>query len=86
MEAQPTSTIDFISSLHGKQRRRERDLSKRDLQAAVKHGIKEPNIKGRWKYTFAEMHVPRLCAWRKKGQSHSVGEQPRIHEFAMNMP
>ena len=55
METCPTSTIEFISSLHGRQRRRERDLSKRDLQAAVKHGTKECSIKGRWKYTFADV-------------------------------
>ena len=55
MDTRPTSCIDFISSLHGRQRRRERELTKRDLQAAVKHGIKEPGHSGRWKYTFADV-------------------------------
>lgn len=55
-----TSCIDFISSVHGEQRRRERDVSKRDLQAAVKHGTREPTQnpqtrEPRWKYTFADV-------------------------------
>lgn len=37
-----TSCIDFISSLHGRQRRAEREISVRDLQTAVKYGVKEP--------------------------------------------
>ena len=51
----PTSTIEFYSTLHGEQRRRERGLNKRDLQAAVKHGKKERGHSGRWKYTFADV-------------------------------
>jgi hypothetical protein len=56
-----TSCVEFISSVHGTQRRKEREVSKRDLQAAVKHGIKErgtphPHTKAaRWKYTFADV-------------------------------
>jgi hypothetical protein len=58
-----TSCIDFVSSVHGEQRRRERDIDKRDLQAAIKYGSKEMTFcrsghqKGdlRWKYTFAEV-------------------------------
>lgn len=55
------SCVEFISSVHGQQRRRERDVSKRDLQAAVKYGVKEkalphPRTKEpRWKYTFADV-------------------------------
>ena len=55
MEAQPTSMIEFVSTLHGKQRRRERDLNKRDLQAAVKHATPERQRSGRLKYTFADV-------------------------------
>ncbi|KAJ1443761.1 kinase-like domain-containing protein [Ochromonadaceae sp. CCMP2298] len=36
-----TSCVDFISSVHGAQRRAEREISKRDLQTAVKYGVKE---------------------------------------------
>jgi len=36
-----TSCIEFFSSLHCKQRELERNITLRDLQAAVKYGIKE---------------------------------------------
>eukprot|EP00111_Clytia_hemisphaerica_P010941 TCONS_00032060-protein len=58
-----TSTIELISSIHGHQRRAERCIEKKDLQAAVKYGKKEmcrrfdkagrPLI--RFKYTFADV-------------------------------
>jgi len=51
--------VDFIASVHGEQRRRERDVTKRDLQAAVKYGKKERTYghqgKPSWKYTFADV-------------------------------
>ena len=43
----PTSCVEFISSLHGRQRRLERDISVRDLQTAVKYGIKERQVGGK---------------------------------------
>lgn len=60
MDTLKTSCTDFISSVHGEQRRRERDISKRDLLAAVKYGSKKRvgNPRGgelHWKYTFAEV-------------------------------
>ena len=42
--AQPTSSVsvvEILSSVHGRQRRKERLINMRDLQAAVKHGEKE---------------------------------------------
>jgi len=56
-----TSCIVFISSLHCKQRQQERSLTVRDLQAAVKYGIKEQGRPRKktgeptWKYTFANV-------------------------------
>lgn len=55
-----TSEIPLNSSLHGAQRRSQRDILKRDLQSAVKYGIKEhghdsPSGEPRWKYTFADI-------------------------------
>jgi len=55
-----TSEMPFISSDHGRQRRNERDITKRDLQAAVKYGIKTPGYQHRkhgstWKYEFADV-------------------------------
>jgi hypothetical protein len=57
----PTNAILVESSLHGRQRRCQRDITKRDLQAAVKYGIKErghpcPKTREpRWKYTYADI-------------------------------
>ena len=58
--AQPTSSVsvvEILSFVHGRQRRQERLINKRDLQAAVKYGEKEAtvNSKGKrgWKYTFS---------------------------------
>jgi hypothetical protein len=36
-----TALYPVVSSTHGRERRGQRDISKRDLQAAVKYGIKE---------------------------------------------
>jgi hypothetical protein len=46
---QKTSLITILSGVHGRLRREERDIDKRDLQAALKYGTREPNFKGRWK-------------------------------------
>jgi hypothetical protein len=56
-----TSEIPLVSSLHGKERRSQRDISKRDLQAAIKYGKREKAAshpgtgEHRWKYTFADV-------------------------------
>eukprot|EP01035_Chromulina_nebulosa_P026959 gene26959-35373_t len=54
----PTNQIPIISSIHGRERRQQRDITKRDLQAAIKYGTKEAQYrlgKLRWKYTFADV-------------------------------
>lgn len=54
-----TSAATILSSDHGRMRRAQRMIDKRDLQAAVKYGVKERsyNTYGvpRWKYTFADI-------------------------------
>ena len=57
-----TSDVPFLSSIHGRQRREERDIDQHDLQAAVMHGRREDAsrvVRGRkvqrWKYTFANI-------------------------------
>ena len=47
-----TSSIEIISSLHGKQRRIERDINKKDLQAAIKYGLIEKQRNNRYKITY----------------------------------
>lgn len=57
----PTSDIPFFSSLHGRRRRIERGIDRRDLKAAVKHGKKQrakadPYTRAkRWRYTYADV-------------------------------
>ena len=51
---QRTSFVEFISSIHGEQRRMERNISRRDLQAAVKYGKKKRTYKG-YSYTYADV-------------------------------
>ena len=53
-----TSLVTILSSAHGRQRRAEREINKRDLQAAVKYGVREPAGLSklgapRCRYTFA---------------------------------
>lgn len=52
-----TSEIPFNSSIHGRERREQRNITRRDLQAAVKYGKKEQGLPSRsgeprLKYTF----------------------------------
>ena len=57
-ECPPTSDVVIESAAHGRQRRAERSIDRRDLQAAIRHGTKEPQLrKGqlRWKYSFANV-------------------------------
>ncbi|CAM9472532.1 unnamed protein product [Choristocarpus tenellus] len=56
-----TSELVFFSSLHGRARREQRGIDKRDLQAAVKYGRREMTFsdprtgRPRWKYTYANI-------------------------------
>lgn len=58
VEVPRTSDIPFFSSLHGRQRRAQRGIDRRDLQAAVKHGKRERAKRDprtgdqRWRYTY----------------------------------
>jgi hypothetical protein len=59
--ASRTSCVDFISSIHGEQRRIERQITKRNLQAAVKYGLKENTFphprtgENRLKFTYDDI-------------------------------
>lgn len=50
----PTSAVTVLSSLHGRARRAERAIEKRDLQAAVKYGTRTRSLnqRGRCNYKF----------------------------------
>jgi hypothetical protein len=43
------------SSLHGRERRLLRQIEKTDIEECLAYGIREPSIKGRWKYTYNEV-------------------------------
>ena len=47
-----TSSIELISSLHCKQRKLEREILKKDLQAAIKYGAKQVQANGNIKHTY----------------------------------
>lgn len=61
MMQQPTSEVPVESSLHGRLRRAQRMIEKRDLQAAVRHGKRErtwpdpKTRKPRYKYTYSDV-------------------------------
>ena len=47
-----TSLISILSSEHGKLRREQRDIDKRDLQKALKHGTRVRTWGNRWKVEY----------------------------------
>ena len=49
------STTLIQSTLHGRKRRLLRRIEKTDIEDCLAFGIKEPSIKGRWKYTYNEV-------------------------------
>ena len=82
-----TSSIDFITSVHGEQRRRERNITKRDLQAAIKYGTKERTVhpwtrERRWKYTYADVVYITDSTSTKEVTSYSVPLP--LHEYPIN--
>jgi hypothetical protein len=49
---QQTSLISILSTDHGRLRREERDIEKRDLQKAIKHGTRQRCWGNRWKIEY----------------------------------
>ena len=47
-----TSLISILSSVHGQLRREQRDIDKRDLQRALKHGTRHRAWEGRWRVEY----------------------------------
>ena len=77
-EIQNTSAVTLLSSDHGRQRRAERLIDKRDLKAAVKYGSRKVSRNQRgelnWKYTFADIvyitdstSTREITSWAKPG-------------------
>ena len=58
----PTSSVSLVSHAHGRARREERGIERRELQEAVKYGRKERanpgrNGEARWRYTHKVCQV-----------------------------
>ena len=83
-----TEDVTLISHTHGRGRRAERNISRLELQAAIKHGRKEPahpSAEGRqrWRYTWQgvvyvtdESSRHEITSWRDDGQDLPV----EVHE------
>ena len=57
-----TSAITLLDSRHGKQRRIERNISRREIQAAMKHGTKRPHVD------------PNKVIYEYRGQKHIISK------------
>jgi hypothetical protein len=73
-----TSEIPFDSSPHGELRRLQRRISVRDLQAAVKYGVKEPGYpnpkdgSSRWKFTYMDVVYITDASTKKEVTSYAL--------------
>lgn len=75
-----TEDVTLISHVHGRQRRSERNIQRLELQAAIKHGVKESANPGRdgsprWRYTYKgvvyitdETSRHEVTSWRIDGK------------------
>ena len=91
---QTTSAATILSSDHGRMRRAERMIDKRDLQAALKYGTRERSLNQRgvpqWKYTFADIiyitdqtSTREITSWAKPGvgidvEKRHISEQMKL--------
>ena len=90
----PTEDITLISHTHGRERRAERHVVRRELQAAIKHGKKElanPGRDGsrRWRYTYEsvvyitdETSRHEITCWRVDGKDAVEALAPAEVELA----
>ena len=85
-DSQNTSAATLLSCEHSRQRRAERLVSKRDLQAAIKYGSRVPSLNQRgqlaWKYSFADVVfivdqslTKEITCWAKPGAGLDVEKQ-----------
>lgn len=81
-----TEDVTLISHVHGRQRRSERNIQRRELQAAIKHGVRESANPGRdgslrWRYTYKgvvyitdETSRHEVTSWRIDGKDDDDDE------------
>lgn len=81
----PTSAISLVSCAHGRQRRAERHIDRRDLQSAIKHGTRSPARPcgrtglPRWRFEYDGVVYITDNTCRREITSYRVGP-PRITE------
>ena len=91
-----TEDVSLVSHTHGRSRRAERGISRPELQAAVKHGRREPAYPGangrkRWRYTHnGVVYVTdassrhEITSWRDDGQDLPVDDEAESHGEPQN--
>merc|ERR1711903_336415 len=69
-----TSEFTLVSHAHGRERRAERGIQRRELQAAIKYGEKVAAARGRWRFTHQgvvyitdETMRHEITSWRLDG-------------------
>ena len=92
-----TSDITLISHTHGRERRAERGIERRDLQAAIKHGRREPAHRSprgepRWRYTYnGVVYVTdatsrqEVTSWRDDGKDMALEPPPSCGEYGVHV-
>ena len=83
-----TSDVTLISHSHGRNRRNERTIDKKELQAAIKYGSKEkaaPGRKGeeRWKYTHAGVVYVTDSTSRQEVTSWRINDRTELRQFPL---
>lgn len=94
LESLRTEDVSLISHTHGRERRAERNILRRELQAAIKHGVKEKGNPGRdgsprWRYTYDgvvyitdETSRHEVTSWRVDGVDAADAVAPAEIELA----
>ena len=94
LESLRTEDVSLISHAHGRERRAERNILRRELQAAIKHGVKEKGNPGRdgsprWRYTYDgvvyitdETSRHEVTSWRVDGVDAADAVAPAEIELA----
>ena len=73
--------VDFLDSAHGEERRKQRQISKADLQAAMKYGKKQSGLNGRIIYKLEGLTLvydlktkQEVTSWTRPRNSPSCGD------------
>jgi hypothetical protein len=85
-----TSNISLISHAHGRQRRLERGIERRELQAAMRYGVKQaanpgPSGEPRWRFTH-QVRTGQIAPFRSLAPvTLSLHFFPALHPFTSSL-